>query len=85
MSTALAPLPACMHQQAEPVILSTGRTVACVCIACLTPLASNWIQQQRDRAEREARCDHDQTWDDRRLGSAKTWRGCNGCGARWEV
>jgi len=53
-----AALGGCPHQQAETVELCTGEVVACVCIACLDRLPANWIDQQRDRAEREARCDH---------------------------
>lgn len=79
------PPPGCPHAQAEPVVLSTDETVACVCIACLDSLPANWIGQQRDRAEREAHCDHDQTWDDRRLGSRTARRHCNGCGMSWEL
>lgn len=77
-------LSGCQHQQAEPVILSTEETVACVCIACLAPLPADWIDNQRDAAEREARCTHADTWVDRRLGSRTVWHQCNGCGASWE-
>lgn len=49
----------CRHQQAEPVILSTGETVACVCIACLGPLSADWIDKQRATAEARAFCAHD--------------------------
>lgn len=48
----------CQHQQAETVELCTGEVVACICIACLDRLPAGWIDDQRTRAEREARCGH---------------------------
>lgn len=76
---ALPVLSGCAHQQAEPVILSTDETVACVCIACLAPLSADWITNQRDKAEREAHCDHEREYEDRRLGYLPRLQ-CFGCG-----
>lgn len=83
---ALRVLSGCPHQQAEPVILITEETVACVCIACLAPLAADWITDQRDQAEREAWCSHENAAEDRRLvGTFTRWFTCGDCGAIWEV
>lgn len=70
----------CQHQQAVPVQLVTGETVACLCIACLDRLPADWIDRQRRRAEREARCSHDRYVEDRRFGSSLTVRLCTDCG-----
>lgn len=74
-------LPRCAHQQAEPVVLSTGETVACVCIACLGSLSANWVDDQRHRAEIAAHCAHDNLIDITAFGQVETDHLCNGCGA----
>jgi hypothetical protein len=48
----------CRHPQAEPVILSTGELVACVCIGCYQQLPAEYIDWQRDRSNLEAYCPH---------------------------
>ena len=48
----------CRHVQAEPVVLSTGETVACVCIWCFEPLPADYIARQAALCEREAYCAH---------------------------
>lgn len=73
--------PHCAHQQAEPVVLSTGETVACVCITCLAPLTATWIDNQRHRAEITAHCAHDNLIDITAFGQVETDHLCNGCGA----
>lgn len=50
---------ACRHRQSEPVILSTGEQVACICISCFASLPAGWIEGQRVRAYREAHCEHE--------------------------
>lgn len=49
----------CWHRQAEPVTLSTGEVVACICIECYQQLSLGYIEDQRKRAEIAANCDHD--------------------------
>ena len=72
----------CAHQQAEPVVLSSGETVACVCIACIQPLAADWITNQRMTAERVARCKHDDLIDITGFGKLPgSDRICAECGA----
>jgi hypothetical protein len=72
----------CPHRQAEPVILSTGEQVACVCIACFAPLAAGWIIDQRSTAERVARCAHDDLIDISAFGEYPgSHQICAGCGA----
>ena len=71
----------CAHRQAEPVTLSTGETVACVCIECFDSLPPNRILDQRDRAEVEAFCEHDDTVELTMFGSAKREFNCIACGA----
>jgi hypothetical protein len=73
--------PRCSHQQAEPVVLSTGETVACVCISCIEPLAANWIANQRSTAERVAYCRHEDLVDITGFGKVETDYICAGCGA----
>ena len=51
----------CQHPQAEPVILSTGELVACVCIGCYQPLPADYIGQQVEQAQRKAFCTHAET------------------------
>ena len=71
----------CAHRQAEPVVLSTGETVASICIECFESLASDYIGNQRERAEREAFCEHLDTWELTAFGSAKRSFNCIDCGA----
>lgn len=49
----------CQHRQADPVIISTGEVVACICTACLDPLPADWIAMQYERAHRAAFCEHE--------------------------
>lgn len=44
----------CRHPQAEPVILTTGELVACVCIGCYQPLPAGYIEDQAKQAHLEA-------------------------------
>lgn len=71
----------CAHRQAELVVLSTGETVASICIECFESLASNYIGNQRERAEREAFCEHLETVELTTFGSAKRTFTCIDCGA----
>jgi hypothetical protein len=48
----------CRHPQAEPVVLTTGELVACVCIGCYQPLPAEYIEDQSTEAQREAYCRH---------------------------
>lgn len=61
-------LEGCTHDQAEPVVLSTGEVVACVCVACIEALPADWIANQYRRAEREAWCTHENWVADIRFG-----------------
>lgn len=70
----------CSHRQAEPVVLSTGELVACVCIACLAALSADWIDNQRERAVRIAYCDHGDQIEITQFGQAVRQYLCNGCG-----
>jgi len=70
----------CAHSQAEPVVLSTGETVASVCVGCLAGLATDYIDRQRGRAEREAFCTHDDLIEMTSLGELP-WSICTQCGA----
>lgn len=71
----------CAHQQAEPVILSTGELVACVCINCYAQLPDTYIVTQRTRAEREAHCQHADLVEMTKLGQAERSYLCVECGA----
>ena len=73
----------CNHQQAEPVVLSTGETVACVCISCLAGLSAGYVEQQRRRAEVAAYCDHSDVVELAEFGKEPAdWdRMCTTCGA----
>ena len=75
--------PRCTHQQAEPVVLSTGETVACVCIICLSALSADWVTNQRRRAEQTAHCAHDDLIELGMFGQhpADADRICRDCGA----
>lgn len=76
-----AGLAGCTHRQAEPVILSTGEVVACVCIDCFGSLPADRIDDQHERAEREAFCEHPDTVELTTFGSAKRSYTCIDCGA----
>jgi hypothetical protein len=80
-----SPRSSCPHSQAEPVVLSTGELVACVCIACLCALPFDWIQDQRTRAERHARCEHDDEVDITAFGKVLTMLVCTICGRKREA
>lgn len=71
----------CAHRQAEPVVLSTGEIVACVCIECLDPLSAGYVEDQRERAEQAAFCRHDETVELTMFGSAKRSFMCVDCGS----
>lgn len=71
---------ACRHPQAEPVILSTGELVACVCITCLERLVAHYIRVQYRDAEREAYCTHDHELDITGFGQAELTLICSRCG-----
>lgn len=78
-----AALGGCPHKQAETVELCTGEVVACMCIACLDRLPADWIDRQRDRAEREAHCEHRALMAQLRMGVgvASNPHRCADCGA----
>lgn len=78
----------CSHRQAEPVVLFTGETVACVCILCMEQLPSDWIDMQRWRAETEARCSHEDLAEITRFDSPHREYTCLTCGGwnpGWKV
>lgn len=58
----------CVHRQAEPVVLSNGEHVACICIKCWDQLPDTYIAGQRAKAEREAYCTHEDTMDFTQFG-----------------
>lgn len=71
----------CRHRQAEPVVVD-GVAVACVCIECTEPLRADYIDSQRERAERTARCDHDDLIDISSFGELPgSHTTCAACGA----
>jgi hypothetical protein len=72
----------CVHQQAEPVILTTGERVACVCISCYAQLDRSYIEWQRKHAEIVAHCKHASQVDLAELGKPPSqWdRICTECG-----
>lgn len=72
----------CPHQQAEPVTLTTGEQVACICIACLDQLEPYWIDRQRLTAEREAYCTHEDMVEITGFGKAYGEHICTGCSSR---
>lgn len=69
----------CPHLRAEPVILSTGEQVACVCASCLRQLPREWISNQRDRAHREAFCKHEEWLEMPELGRLAVDAQCRAC------
>lgn len=71
-ATFVADLQRCRHPQAEPVILSTGELVACVCIGCYQQLSASYIKDQADDAHRLAYCSH--------RGSRFSRSTCSECG-----
>lgn len=71
----------CAHRQAEPVVLSTGEAVACVCTTCLAPLSATWIDDQRRRAEITAYCAHEDLVDITGFGKVEREIICATCGA----
>lgn len=58
-ATFVADLKRCRHPQAEPVILTTGELVACVCIGCYHQLPADYIAFQCDHSETMAYADFD--------------------------
>lgn len=72
----------CAHRQAEPVILSTGEVVACVCVACYAQLPARYIRDQYDKALLYAYCKHKDRVDLAELGKEPVnWdQICQGCG-----
>jgi hypothetical protein len=74
--------PHCAHQQAEPVVLSSGETVACVCITCFSTLSADYIAGQRERAESIANCSHEDLIDITQFGKVPgSDLVCAGCGS----
>lgn len=71
----------CQHPQAEPVILSTGELVACVCVTCFNPLPADYIERQAERAHLEAHCTHSNTVEITAFGEANRRYTCIGCGS----
>lgn len=37
----------CPHRQSEPVTLSTGELVACICVKCYRQLPADWITSEQ--------------------------------------
>ena len=72
----------CAHRQAEPVVLTTGEHVACVCVECYFPLPEVWIKRQREQAEREAYCEHEDEISLRALGDRYDTLMCSRCSRR---
>jgi hypothetical protein len=72
----------CVHRQAEPVTLSSGEQVACICIKCWEQLPATYIAGQRERAEREAYCRHENDIDITMFGQVGQTFTCADCG-RW--
>lgn len=79
-ATLAADLRRCRHPQAEPVILSTGELVACVCIGCYHQLPADYIGGQVEQAQREAYCTHDDEVDITGFGQVEHTHTCTGCG-----
>lgn len=75
-----APPGDCPHQQAEPVKLSSGELVACICISCFEQLPMAFIQRQKTDAMREAFCKHETRVELVELGSLDVEAMCIGCG-----
>lgn len=71
---------ACRHPQAEPVILTTGELVACVCIGCYQQLAAEYIERQAEQAQREAYCTHEHELSLRSWGQPSDSLICSYCG-----
>lgn len=71
----------CQHPQAEPVVLSTGEQVACVCIGCYEQLPADHIKRQAEAAHREAHCDHTGAIEVTAFGKADRHFICNECGS----
>lgn len=76
-----ADLMRCRHPQAEPVILTTGELVACVCIGCYQQLPADYIGWQRDRSYVEAYCTHDDKVEVTAFGKADREYNCTACGS----
>lgn len=72
----------CAHPQAEPVILSTGEQVACICLNpdCYQQLPADYITTQRDIAELRACCEHENRIDLIELGTVDWDQICQDCG-----
>lgn len=71
----------CQHPQAEPVILSTGELVACVCIGCFGPLPADYIERQAETAHLKAYCVHEDSVEITAFGSRDRTHACRVCGA----
>lgn len=82
----------CLHRQAEPVELTTGEIVACVCIECLQPLPADHIARQIRDAWDEARrerlrktCPHTESVEIITFGMAEAEHMCLWCGTIMEA
>lgn len=71
----------CVHLQAEPVALSTGEQVACICIGCHQQLPAGYIEDQATKAHREAYCTHEDSLEVTRFGSPDRTYACGDCGS----
>ena len=73
----------CVHRQAEPVTLTSGEQVACICIECFQQLPADYITGQMLRAELEAYCAHFETIEFTKFGDSCRSYQCLHCGA-WQ-
>lgn len=71
----------CRHQQAEPVVLSTGELVACVCIWCWEQLPPGYIAGQIELCLKQAYCPHG-TFITISAAEGWSWNYCTDCQAR---
>jgi hypothetical protein len=72
----------CQHPQAEPVVLITGETVACVCISCMAQLRPDYIEDQHEAAYRRAYCEHGEQVEIRSFDRWLATPICTECGDR---
>lgn len=80
-SNMISPESRCPHRQAEPVVLTTGETVACLCVVCLEALPADYVDRQRDTAHAIAVCLHEDTAEITTWGSpAYGYEICTACG-----
>jgi hypothetical protein len=80
-ATFVADLRRCRHPQAEPVVLTTGELVACVCIGCYQQLPADYIERQATEAHVEAYCLHKDSVEVTRFGSRDRTYACRDCGS----